>query len=78
MSYAHSILVPGAVGHDDPQALRDALEDVINNHTDAEQRLRSISGVADAVRVELSIIQDQLAHLEGQLDDAVSAAEDGC
>jgi len=52
MSYRHPILIPGAPGHDDPEALREAIE-----------RLTTPLSLLD-IRVELATARDRAADIE--------------
>jgi hypothetical protein len=58
--YAHPILVPGAVGHDDPEALRQALCDYATAHTLNADDVEGMADIATICSSDLDELADEL------------------
>ena len=83
MSYTHPILVPGADGHDDPEALRAVIESsyrpkpteihrIIENIVEHSARVRRVLTELNDVTASLEKLEDQLDALADHVEEVLS------
>lgn len=83
MSYIHPILVPGAKGHDDPEALRAVIESsyrpkpkdihhIIENLVEYSARVRRAVTELNDVTASLDKLEDQLDTLADHVEEVLS------